>query len=48
MWVIENKSESKNIDHYLDDFLFGGEKGTNECKNLLLQFEKTVVKLVFQ
>jgi hypothetical protein len=39
-WVIENKSGSKNIDHYLDDFLFGGEKGTNECKNLLLQFEK--------
>jgi hypothetical protein len=33
-WVIENKSGSKNIDHYLDDFLFGGEKGTNECKNL--------------
>ena len=24
---------SKNIDHYLDDFLFGGEKGINECKN---------------
>jgi hypothetical protein len=23
-WVIENKSGSKNIDHYLDDFLFGG------------------------
>jgi hypothetical protein len=39
-WVIENKSGSKNIDHYLDDFLFGGEKGTNECKNLMLQFEK--------
>jgi hypothetical protein len=37
-WVIENKSGSKNIDHYLDDFLFGGEKGTNECKNLMLQF----------
>jgi hypothetical protein len=39
-WVIENKSGSKNIDHYLDDFLFGGEKGTNECKNLMLQFEQ--------
>ena len=40
IWVIENKSGSKNIDHYLDYFLFGGEKGTNECKNLMLQFEK--------
>jgi hypothetical protein len=39
-WVIENKSGSKNIDNYLDDFLFGGEKGTNKCKNLMLQFEK--------
>jgi hypothetical protein len=39
-WVVKNKSGSKNIDHYLDDFLFGGEKGTNECKNLMLQFEK--------
>ena len=39
-WVIKNKSGSKNIDHYLDDFSFGGEKGTNECKNLILQFEK--------
>ena len=39
-WVIKNKSGSKNIDHYLDDFLFGGIKDTNECKNLMLQFEK--------
>jgi hypothetical protein len=39
-WVIENKSGSKSIDNYLNDFLFGGEKGTNECKNLMLQFEK--------
>ena len=39
-WVIENKSGSKNNDHYLDDFLFCGEKGTNECSNLMLQFEK--------
>jgi hypothetical protein len=38
-WIVENKSGSKNIDHYLDDFLFGGEKGTNECTNLMLQFE---------
>jgi hypothetical protein len=39
-WVIENKSGSKNIDHYLDDYLFSGKKNTNEWKNLMLQFEK--------
>ena len=38
--VIENKYGSRNIDHYLDDLLFGGKKGINEFKNLMLQFKK--------
>ena len=38
-WVLENKSGSKNIDHYLDDFLFGGKEGSDECENLMFQYK---------
>ena len=39
-WIIEVQSGSKNIDHYLDDFLFGGKDNTNECADLMNLFEK--------
>jgi len=38
-WTLAKESESKNIDHYLDDFLFGGKKDTHECEKLMLKFE---------
>ena len=25
-WLVEKKSGSKNLDHYLDDFIFAGEE----------------------
>jgi hypothetical protein len=29
-WLVE-KSGSKNLDHYLDDFIFAGEENSNNC-----------------
>ena len=37
-WYTAKRSHSKNILHYLDDFLFVGEVGTNQCANLLKTF----------
>ena len=35
-WVVQQNCTAGEIEHYLDDFLFGGEKGTEQC-NLMLQ-----------
>jgi hypothetical protein len=38
-WLVCFKSNSKNLDHYLDDFILAGEAGTNNCTNLMNQFD---------
>lgn len=44
-WVIMKESESKNIDHYLDDFLFAGESNTLDCQNLMNNFDTVCNRL---
>lgn len=29
-WAIKKESNSENIDHYLDDFFFAGQSGTED------------------
>ena len=29
-WVVKRESNSENIDHYLNDFVFAGSAGTND------------------
>lgn len=38
-WLVVNKTGNKNILHYLDDFLFGGQSGNNQCQASLDIFE---------
>ena len=38
-WVIMKESESKNIDHYLDEFFLLGESNTLDCQNLMNNFD---------
>jgi hypothetical protein len=40
----EINSDNRNILHYLDDFLFGGEANTLVCENTL-QFFRNICKL---
>ena len=44
-WLVCFKSNSKNLDHYLDDFFFAGEAGTNNCTNLMNQFDGVCERL---
>jgi hypothetical protein len=39
-WNTEFCSQDKNIIHYLDDFLFGGEGNTTQCFDTLTTFQK--------
>ena len=39
-WVVKKESNSKNVDHYLDDFLFSGKSNTQDCQNLMDTFDK--------
>ena len=39
------ESEYKNIDHYLDDFLFAGESNTLDCQNLMNNFDTVCSRL---
>jgi hypothetical protein len=43
-WCTEINSGNRNILHYLDDFLFGGEANTLVCDNTL-QFFRNICKL---
>jgi hypothetical protein len=43
-WCTEINSGNRNILHYLDDFLFGGEANTLVCENTL-QFFRNICKL---
>ena len=37
-WLTEKRSGNRNIQHYLDDFLFGGEANTLQCQKSLSIF----------
>jgi hypothetical protein len=39
-WLVEKKSGSKNLDHYLDDFILAGEENSNNCQMLMNCFLK--------
>lgn len=34
-WVVKSKSGLGTLDHYLDDFIFAGAEGTNNCQLLM-------------
>ena len=38
-WFVQVKSKNNNILHYLDDFVFGGKAGTDECLDTLEVFK---------
>ena len=39
-WLTEKCSGNRNIQHYLDDFLFGGEANTLQCQKTLSSFRE--------
>jgi hypothetical protein len=43
-WYTEFCSQDKNIIHYLDDFLLGGEDSTTQCFDALTTFQKVCKK----
>ncbi|VDI42631.1 Hypothetical predicted protein [Mytilus galloprovincialis] len=44
-WVLKSKSGSNNIDHYLDDFYFGGKSDSDECEQLMFQYDEICKKV---
>jgi len=40
-WFVQAKSKNNNILHYLDDFLFGGKAGTDQCLDTLEVFKNS-------
>lgn len=38
-WVITNKSGLNTVEHYLDDFIFAGSRGSGECLQLMTLFQ---------
>ncbi|VDI31254.1 Hypothetical predicted protein, partial [Mytilus galloprovincialis] len=44
-WAVMNESNSDNLDHYLDDFLFDGKSNTEDCKNLMNSFDRVRCRL---
>ena len=38
-WLLMERSGSKNVDHYLDDFFFAGSHLCSDCANLMSQFD---------
>ena len=37
-WLTETKAGLSTLDHYLDDFIFAGEKNSEDCKKLMDRF----------
>jgi len=37
-WSVKQASKIDNLDHYLDDFILCGKKGTNDCQKLIMHF----------
>ena len=44
-WLIVFKSNVPTIDHYLDDFIFAGKKGSGDCEKLVSTFESSCNEL---
>ncbi|XP_063426544.1 uncharacterized protein LOC134710223 isoform X1 [Mytilus trossulus] len=44
-WAVMTESNSDNLDHYLDDFLFAGKSNTEDCKNLMNSFDRVCCRL---
>ena len=44
-WAVKREARSKDIDHYLDDFLFAGEAHTGECDRLMNSFKNVCNRL---
>jgi hypothetical protein len=40
-WVVRDVCKLGEMEHYLDDFLFGGESNTNQCKMVMETFFQT-------
>ena len=38
-WFTETRTGNRDILHYLDDFLFGGEADSTRCKDTLFEFK---------
>ena len=44
-FLVRKKAKSKNLLHYLDDFLGGGKSGTNDCLHLMRVFLECMKQL---
>lgn len=44
-YVVRRSCSVGELEHYLDDFLFGGNAGTNECKQIMSTFFATCKKM---
>lgn len=44
-WALQKKSGLNTVDHYLDDFIFLGRPGTDECSLLMKEFDNLCASL---
>lgn len=44
-WLVEKKSGISSLDHYLDDFLFGGSALSNDCEILMDTFQSISLEM---
>lgn len=44
-WLVQFLSGQDTLDHYLDDFIFGGAQGTSHCRDLVENFMTVCEKL---
>ena len=44
-YAVRNRSKQGEVLHYLDDFLFGGRSGSNECSEIMAHFKQCMFDL---
>ena len=44
-WLTQKRSGLETLDHYLDDFIFAGKIGTNNCEKLMSEFDNICTEL---
>ena len=44
-WALQKKSGLSTVDHYLDEFIFLGRTGTDECSLLMKEFDNLCASL---
>lgn len=44
-WELKRRTNSKSVDHYLDDFIFMGSANTGDCAMLMSSFDKLCLEL---